>query len=159
MAGPEFEALRRSARELLAADPERAAERIVSLLRERLEGWDWVGWYLVDPASPRELVLGPFAGAATDHRRIPFGRGICGLAAEREESIVVLDVRQEENYLSCGDAVRSELVVPVFHEGAVIGQLDVDSHRVARFGEAERDLAEELCRLYAPAVERLRRPL
>ncbi|MCB9473878.1 MAG: GAF domain-containing protein [Candidatus Delongbacteria bacterium] len=137
-------------RTLCQQDRASAPEAIVALLHQRLEGWDWVGWYLTDPADPRMLVLGPYRGAATDHTHIPFGRGICGQAAERAASIVVLDVSQEENYLACSSETRSEIVVPLLHEGRVIGQIDVDSHRAGHFGEPERLFLEELCRIACP---------
>lgn len=130
--------------------PADAPREIVDLLYHSLPGWDWVGWYLVDPADPRTLILGPYRGAATDHTRIPFGRGICGQAAEREQSIVVLDVTQEANYLACSSETRSEIVVPLWHEGRMIGQIDVDSHTVGRFTDQDRLFLEELCRLAAP---------
>lgn len=135
---------------LCAANPADAPRAIVELLYDTLPGWDWVGWYLVDPAEPQTLVLGLYKGAATDHTRIPFGRGICGQAAEREQSIVVLDVRQESNYLACSSETRSEIVVPLWHDGRMIGQIDVDSHTVGRFTDADRVFLEELCRLAAP---------
>ncbi|MCP5070617.1 MAG: GAF domain-containing protein [bacterium] len=118
---------------------------LCTLLHENLDGYDWVGFYLVDPASPRELVLGPFAGADTDHRRIPFGRGICGQVAESEQTMVVEDVQAADNYLSCSVDVRSEIVAPILKEGRFVGQLDIDSHIAARFGPEDRRLCEHIC--------------
>lgn len=135
---------------LCADRPGQAPREIVDLLYDSLPGWDWVGWYLVDPADPRTLVLGPYRGAATDHTRIPFGRGICGQAAEREQSIVVLDVRQETNYLACSSETRSEIVVPLWHAGRMIGQIDVDSHTVGLFSDDDRVFLEQVCGLAAP---------
>ena len=62
---------------------------VCRLLKAEIHHYDWVGFYLTDPASPRELVLGPFDGAPTDHTRIPFGKGICGQAAERKDTFVI----------------------------------------------------------------------
>jgi L-methionine (R)-S-oxide reductase len=134
---------------LCESGPADAPRAIVELLYDTLPGWDWVGWYLVDPADPQTLVLGAYKGAATDHTRIPFGRGICGQAAAREESIVVLDVRQESNYLACSSETRSEIVVPLWHKGRMIGQIDVDSHTAGRFTDEDRVFLEEVCRLVA----------
>ncbi len=126
--------------------------RLCTLLHENLDGYDWVGFYLVDPANPRELVLGPFAGADTDHRRIPFGRGICGQVAESEQTMVVEDVQAADNYLSCSVDVRSEIVVPILKEGRFVGQLDIDSHVAARFGPKDRRLCEHICGRLADGV-------
>jgi len=108
--------------------PAERLQTICRLLRDGLEGYDWVGFYLVDPAADRSLVLGPYEGEPTEHTRIPFGRGICGQAAERGETVVVDDVSQESNYLACSTAVQSEIVVPVYHGGSLVGELDIDSH-------------------------------
>jgi GAF domain-containing protein len=104
-----------------------------------------VGFYLVDPDSPRELALGPFAGAPTEHVRIAFGRGICGQAAEREETFVVQDVSEQTNYLSCSVHVKSEIVLPVFKDGKLVGELDIDSHVVAPFIGADEAFLEAVC--------------
>lgn len=119
---------------------------ICRLLQERVGHYDWVGFYLVDPQRPRELVLGPYVGESTEHTRIPFGKGICGQAAEREETFVIQDVSREENYLSCSIAVKSEIVVPIFKEGRIAGELDIDSHQVEPFTEADQRFLEALCR-------------
>jgi len=129
--------------------PGRLEERLAAVcerLRAAVPHYDWVGFYLTDPDRPRELVLGPFAGEPTEHVRIPFGRGICGQAAERRETVVVEDVTQETNYLSCSLAVRSEIVVPILDpaDGRVLGELDIDSHREAPFTAADRTLCEAL---------------
>ncbi len=121
-------------------------QAICDLMNRELDGYDWVGFYLVDPDSPRELILGPYRGDATDHVRIPFGRGICGQVAESEETFVSADVTREDNYLSCSSSVRSEIVVPVMAGGRFVGQLDIDSHAVDRFGGSDRDLCEAICR-------------
>lgn len=140
----------------LAAAPGRDAALAATckLIHGRLDGYDWVGFYLVDPASPRELVLGPYVGDATDHVRIPFGRGICGQVAESEQTLVVEDVSAEANYLACSTAVRSEIVVPILTAaGRFVGQLDVDSHALARFGAADRAFCEAVCARLAPFFE------
>jgi L-methionine (R)-S-oxide reductase len=139
----------------LATAPDRDAALAATcrLVHERLDGYDWVGFYLVDPASPRELVLGPFVGEATEHVRIPFGRGICGQVAESEETMVVDDVSAEGNYLACSTEVRSEIVVPILAAGRFVGQLDVDSHRRGRFGAGDRALCEAICARLASRFE------
>ncbi len=129
-------------------------QKICDLLRAEVRHYDWVGFYLVDGERPGELVLGPFSGAPTEHRRIPFGRGICGRAAETRRTFVVPDVSREGNYLACSPAVRAEVVVPVLVGGEVWGELDIDSHRVTPFTPADAGFLEKVCSLVAAAVER-----
>ena len=118
--------------------------RVCQLLAAHIPYYHWVGFYLVDPQSPRELVLGPYIGEPTEHTRIPFGRGICGQAAERGETFVVQDVRQESNYLSCSVHVRSEMVVPIFKDGKILGELDIDSHLLGPFSQEDRLYLEKI---------------
>ena len=92
----------------------------------------------------RELVLGPFSGETTQHVRIPFGRGICGQAAESQRTLVVNDVAAESNYLACSPHVRSEIVVPINTEGEMVAQLDIDSHVLEAFDDEDRAFAEEI---------------
>jgi len=119
-------------------------QSICHLLKARMTHYDWVGFYLVDPDRPKELILGPFAGAPTEHVRIPFGQGICGQAAERAETFLIQDVRQETNYLACNLEVKSEIVVPIFKNGRVIGELDIDSHQLAAFTPADQAFLEKV---------------
>ena len=137
-----------------------AAERLARVclcLKSGLAGYDWVGFYLVDPEQP-ELVLGPFAGDPTEHVRIAFGQGICGQAAQREETFVVDDVSLESNYLSCSADVRSEIVVPILHDALLVGELDIDSHHRARFSAGERRFCESVAALLGAPCEEARRP-
>lgn len=118
---------------------------ICALLAAEMSGYDWVGFYLSDPNNPRELQLGPFTGAPTEHTRIPFGRGICGQVAESHRTMVVADVTAAENYLACSMDVRSEIVVPILVAGSFVGQLDIDSHETNRFTPADREFCEAIC--------------
>lgn len=127
-------------------------DSICRLLKAKIEHYDWVGFYLTDPARNDELVLGPYAGEPTDHVRIPFGRGICGQAAERRETFVVQDVSAEMNYLSCNSMVRSEIVAPILKNGKVIGELDIDSHQLSPFTPADQTLIENICELLAEKI-------
>ena len=119
---------------------------VCRLLKESIAHYDWVGFYIAEHGN-RELVLGPFVGAATEHMRIPFGRGICGQVAESEETLVIQDVGAQENYLACSLAVQSEIVVPIFKNGKFRAELDIDSHRKAAFGDEDRILLEKICEL------------
>ncbi len=130
---------------------------ICQLLVDEIQHYDWVGFYLVDPTAERELVLGPYVGEATEHTRIAFGEGICGQAAVTESPFLIQDVTQETNYLSCSPQVRSEIVMPIFSAGKVVGEIDIDSHTLAPFTEDDRHLleaiAERVSHLLDPAAE------
>ncbi|GAA5522709.1 GAF domain-containing protein [Aliifodinibius salicampi] len=124
-------------------------QEICRLLSDEIEVFDWVGFYLVDPNADRELVLGPYVGEATDHTRIPFGKGICGQAAETNETFVVPDVSKADNYLSCSIHVKAEIVVPIKKDGKFIAELDIDSHTRDSITEEHQKMLEEICDLTA----------
>jgi GAF domain-containing protein len=104
-----------------------------ALLYERLADLNWVGFYF---ARARDLVLGPFQGKVACVR-IPFGRGVCGSAAERRATLVVPDVHEFPGHIACDAASRSEIVVPLMSAGRVLGVLDLDSPLTARFDEVD----------------------
>jgi len=119
---------------------------ICKLLVNNIPHYDWVGFYFVD-RTKRELVLGPFVGEPTEHVRIPFGKGICGQAAERKATFIIQDVSKETNYLSCSSKVQSEIVVPIFKNGEIVGELDIDSHTLSPFMEEDRKSLENVCEI------------
>ena len=115
-------------------------------LREAF-GFFWVGFYVVRPNDEGhdELVLGPFQGSVACYR-IRKGRGVCGSAWERAESIVVPDVEEFPGHIACSSLSRSEIVVPAFDEaGTVRGVLDIDSDELCAFDEADRKGLEQVC--------------
>ena len=116
---------------------------VAALLHETFAFW-WTGFYRV---VGEELVLGPFQGlVACMH--IPFGKGVCGTAWQRRETIVVPDVEQFPGHIACSSASRSEIVVPVFNkEGNVIAVLDIDSEKLATFDDIDRHYLEQICQL------------
>src|SRR4029077_1473246 len=118
---------------------------IVKLLHDRLLKYNWVGFYMIEKSVPgraRMLALGPFQGAMTPHTRIPLNQGICGAAASTGKTVVVDDVRKDARYLACSTETKSEILVPVFVRGKVVGELDIDSHYAAAFTPADRKLVE-----------------
>lgn len=127
------------------APREQKLKEISVLLHNEVDVFDWVGFYLVDPNADRELVLGPYVGEETDHTRIPFGKGICGQAADTLETYVIQDVSQEDNYLACSVDVKAEIVVPIMKGDRLIGELDIDSHTKDSLTEEHRELLEEIC--------------
>ncbi len=130
--------------------------RLVERLHERMLKYNWVGFYLIDRNSgePDILVLGPFVGAMTPHTRIPLNQGICGAAASSGKTVVVDDVKSDPRYLACSLETKSEIVVPVFVNGKVVGELDIDSHFPAAFGPEDRELVEHCAQLVGGYLER-----
>jgi L-methionine (R)-S-oxide reductase len=130
-----------------ASSAEELMTAIVALLHEKLPKYNWVGFYMLEKdAEPPMLVLGPFRGAATPHTRIPLNQGICGAAATSGETVVVDDVNSDARYLACSLETKSEIVVPIFVNGKVAGELDIDSHEHAAFGAEDRKLCEHAAR-------------
>lgn len=127
-------------------------KRVCEFIKQGIPGCDWVGFYFLDENDGEALVLGPFVGAPTEHTRIRVGEGVCGSAAERGETVVVDDVSTEQNYLSCSPQVKSEIVIPLRKGGQIIGELDIDSHTLAAFGQEERELLEEACGIIASVL-------
>lgn len=132
-------------RSLIAGETDQVAvmSNVAAAIHQEMKFW-WTGFYRV---VGNELVLGPFQGpVACMH--IPFGRGVCGTAWQREQTIVVPDVEQFPGHIACSSASRSEIVVPVFDkEGRVTAVLDIDSERLATFDETDQRYLEEICRM------------
>ena len=123
-------------------------QSVVDLLHDRVEHYSWVGVYLVEGD---DLVLGPWKGPeATEHVRIPVGQGVCGAAAASGKTEVVDDVNADPRYLACFASTRSEIVVPIAHDGRVVGEIDIDSDRPAAFGDEDRELLERVAVLLGP---------
>ena len=120
---------------------------ICKLLKDNVSHYDWVGFYLVDDRSKNELLLGPFEGEPTEHVKIPFGKGVCGQAAEHKKTFVVQDVSKETNYLACSPKVKSEIVVPIIKNGEVFGELDIDSHAFSQFTDEDKAFLKEVCEM------------
>lgn len=127
---------------------------IVALLHEKLTRYNWVGFYMLETEGDHDvLVLGPFNGTMTPHTRIPLNQGICGAAASTGKTIVVDDVNADSRYLACSLETKSEIVVPVFVHGKVVGELDIDSHFSAAFGPEDRKLCEHAAALLGKFME------
>jgi len=126
------------------ADRDEKLKTVCRLLRDNVSYYNWVGFYIVDRKRQKELVLGPFEGEPTEHARIPFGRGICGQAAERRKTFLVQDVSKETNYLSCSANVKSEIVVPIFKDEEVVGELDIDSHALSPFTKEDETFLKKI---------------
>ena len=120
-------------------------------LHDNVSYYNWVGFYFAD-AENQTLHLGPYVGSETDHTTIPFGKGICGQVAVSNQNFVVPDVSAQDNYIACSLTVKSEIVVPLFVRGENIGQIDIDSHKLDPFTEADERFLEfvnkEVAKLY-----------
>lgn len=136
-----------------AADAEQLMRTIVSRIAESLPNYNWVGFYMIDPHDPKMLELGPFVGAPTPHTRIPLDQGICGAAALTGETIIVDDVHSDPRYLACSIETKSEIVAPVFAHGKVVGELDIDSHEPAAFGDEDCRFVEACAALLGRYLE------
>ena len=121
---------------------------ICNLLHQKLEKYDWVGYYLHSQEKP-ELVLATHVGAPTDHTHIPFGKGICGQVALSNQNFIVDDVNAQENYIACSLDVKSEIVVPLMVKGQNIGQIDIDSHTYAAFDKSDAEFLTKVNTLVA----------
>jgi L-methionine (R)-S-oxide reductase len=133
--------------------------RMVKLLHDRMLKYNWVGFYMLEDgvaSQPPVLVLGPFEGAMTPHTRIPLNQGICGAAASTGQTVVVDDVHADPRYLACSLETKSEIVVPIFVRGKVVGELDIDSHFPAAFAVEDRNLVEYCASLVGKSMERSR---
>lgn len=135
-------------------DPVANMANVAALLWESLPDLNWAGFYRnVDG----ELVLGPFQGRAACIR-IPFGRGVCGAAAAGLEPQLVEDVNDFPGHIACDAASVSELVVPLIHDGELVGLIDLDSPLRARFDEEDLAGCLELARLLAPRLAHVAKP-
>lgn len=137
---------------------EHLMREIVMLLQENLQKYNWVGFYMLEekPGQEPVLVLGPFVGAETPHVRIPLNQGICGAAASIGKTVIVDDVNSDARYLACSIETRSEIVVPVFVDGRVVGELDIDSHSSSAFGLTDRELLEHCAKVVGDYLGRNR---
>ena len=129
-------------------DPVANAANTSALLFQMLPDLNWAGFYFLRDGG--ELVLGPFQGKPACVR-IAFGRGVCGAAVARKQSMLVEDVHSFTGHIACDAASRSELVVPLLRDGEVLGVIDLDSPRPARFTPADQAGLERVAALYVAA--------
>ena len=124
---------------ITAATVNSVMERIARRLHEQMARYNWVGFYLVDPADPGVLVIGPFVGSFTPNVRIPLNTGLCGAAASSGRVLVVDDVSKDSRYLAGSSMVNSEIVVPIFVKNKLAAELDVESYFAGTFTRSEQD--------------------
>ena len=112
------------------------------------EEYFWVGFYLVDGD---QLILGPFQGTPAC-TRIKYGRGVCGTAWKEKKTLVVPDVEAFPGHIACSTLSKSEIVVPVIHDGTVAGEIDIDSKALATFDEIDQECLEQVAVILAKYV-------
>jgi L-methionine (R)-S-oxide reductase len=127
---------------------EEKLQAICNVLESEITHYDWVGFYFKN-GDKNELKLAQYTGEETEHTIIPFGKGICGQVAISNKNFVVQDVSEQENYISCGWKVKSEIVIPIFINGENIGQIDIDSHSANVFKDKDEQLLEYVCKKVA----------
>ena len=119
-----------------------------ALLWQELEDLNWAGFYL---SEGDRLVLGPFQGKPACIE-IPYGKGVCGTAAEKQEAVIVEDVHEFPGHIACDEASRSEIVIPMTRNGVVFAVLDLDSPTQGRFTQADRAGLEVFVRVLEKAL-------
>jgi GAF domain-containing protein len=143
---------REQARELLVkleaamagARGKASREAMVKFLNAMVPSYTWVGVYAVDG---KDLVLDAWSGpAATEHVRIPIGKGVCGFAAKAGRTEIVSDVSKDPRYLQCFLSTKSEIVVPITNQGTVIGEIDIDGDQLDAFSSLDREFLEAVAR-------------
>ncbi len=131
--------------EVMGLDFVQALPRVVSFLRRNVAHYNWVGIYMLESD---ELVLKAWDGPeATQHVKIPIGKGICGLAAQEKRTVIVGDVTADPRYLACFPYTKSEIVVPIFKGSQVIGEIDIDSDALHAFTKRDKEFLEQVAAL------------
>ena len=115
---------------------------IAKRLHEKLTRYNWVGFYIVDPADAGFLIVGPYAGSFTPNVRIPLNTGLCGAAATSGQVVVVQDVSKDPRYLAGSMMVKSEIVVPIYVKRKLTGELDIESYFADSFPKSECEFVE-----------------
>ncbi len=137
-----------------AATAESLMERIAKRLHEKMTRYNWTGFYLVDPADSNYLIVGAYAGSFTPNVRIPLDRGLCGAAASSGQVVVVQDVTKDPRYLAGSSLVKSEIVVPIFVNKKLAGELDVESYFADTFTKTEQEFVEACAGVVAEYLEK-----
>ena len=117
-------------------------KEVVNFLYENFNHYNWVGIYVV---QERNLILGPWNGEhATEHTKIPIGLGVCGSAVASSKTELVPDVNKDDRYLACFISTKSEIVVPIYMGGKVVGEIDIDSDKTTAFTNEDKLFLEKI---------------
>ena len=141
----DYNALNESLGALISGVPHKIANlaNASALLWQTLDGINWVGFYLIEDGK---LILGPFQGKPACIE-IEIGHGVCGAAVRDSETKLVPNVHEFEGHIACDSASNSEIVIPIFKDGEVVGVLDIDSPHYSRFDEIDRAGLEETVKI------------
>jgi L-methionine (R)-S-oxide reductase len=121
-----------------------ARDAMVRLLNSNVPTYSWVGIYAIDG---KDLVLDSWVGpSATEHTRIPIGKGVCGYAAKSGRTEIVSDVTKDPRYLQCFLSTKSEIVVPITKERTVLGEIDIDSDQLGAFSSVDQEFLEAVAK-------------
>lgn len=136
-----YELLYQQVKALVSGESDNVANmaNVAAMIHHTFNFW-WTGFYRV---VGDKLILGPFQGPLACSR-IAFGRGVCGTAWQEEQTIVVADVEQFPGHIACSSLSRSEIVVPVWHDGKVVAVLDIDSKELATFDQVDKFWLEKI---------------
>lgn len=136
---------------LFKSDAADVLQNVVDYLYKYFDKYSWVGIYLVEG---KYLVLGPWNGEqATEHTKIPVGKGICGSAAQSGKTEVVADVSKDDRYLACFVSTRSEIVVPIKKNGVVVGEIDIDSDIPSAFDNSDAVFLEKVADMISNIID------
>ena len=130
-------------------------ELIAKRLHEKVTRYNWTGFYLIDPADPGYLVVGPYAGSFTPNARIPLTTGLCGAAATSGQVVVVQDVSKDPCYLAGSSLVKSEIVVPILVNKQLAAELDIESYFAGTFTNSEQEFVEACANILANYLSKL----
>ena len=127
---------------------ENIVEQVVDILKS-VPHYTWVGIYLIEEEY---LVLKHYLGRPTEHTRIKVGRGICGAAVVDEHTIIVPDVCADDRYIACSSETKSEIVVPIWSQDRIIGEIDIDSDLPDAFNEEDKNMLEKIADIMGDAL-------
>ncbi|TNE28535.1 MAG: GAF domain-containing protein [Bacteroidetes bacterium] len=131
-------------REIIQTEGQSGLKNVCETLKSSVRYYNWVGIYYMNDAT-QILEIGPYAGAETEHTRIPYGKGICGQVAVSGETFTVQDVSEQDNYIACSIETKSEIVVPIHKGEKLVAQLDIDSHYASPFTSEDEDFLNAVC--------------
>lgn len=129
--------------------PEDAIKFIIDVLSQWRSYYNWIGIYILEADGTHLRLYDYYIGQPTSHVRIPISRGICGAAVRERQTIIVPDVSKDPRYLACNLETRSEIVVPIWKEGRIIGEIDIDSYSLNAFNDDDRKLLESVAQRLA----------
>jgi L-methionine (R)-S-oxide reductase len=137
-----------------APTAESLMEQMAKHLHQKMTRYNWTGFYVVDPADPNYLIVGPYAGSFTPNVRIPLNTGLCGAAATSGQVVVVQDVSKDPRYLAGSSLVKSEIVVPIYVKKKLAAELDIESYFADTFTKAEQEFVEACANVLADYLGR-----